>query len=102
MRPGLVFVVTMLLSLHPPGQSLHCHSGRIRRICGVTIKRKYHMEKEKCWSKGESARKNGFAAGKAEVARTMLTMGLSDEVILQATGLSEAELAGLKEDIQPS
>ena len=42
MRPGLVFVVTMLLSLHPPGQSLHCHSGRIRRICGVTIKRKYH------------------------------------------------------------
>ena len=77
MRPGLVFVVTMLLSLHPPGQSRHCHSGRIRRICGVTIKRKYHMEKEKCGSKGESAR-------------------------LQATGLSEAELAGLKEDIQPS
>lgn len=57
MRPGLVFVVTMLLSLHPPGQSRHCHSGRIRRICGVTIKRKYHMEKEKCGSKGESARK---------------------------------------------
>ena len=50
----------------------------------------------------ETARENGFAAGKAEVARTMLTMGLSDEVILQATGLSEAELAGLKEDIQPS
>lgn len=48
----------------------------------------------------ETARENGFAAGKADVARTMLTMGLSDEVILQATGLSEAELAGLKENIQ--
>lgn len=59
----------------------------------------------------ETARENGFAAGKtaglaegkaegkADVARTMLTMGLSDEVILQATGLSEAELAGLKENI---
>ena len=56
----------------------------------------------------ETARENGFAAGKtaglaegkADVARTMLTMELSDEVILQATGLSEAELAGLKENIQ--
>ena len=42
MRPGLVFVIGMLLSLHPPGHSRHCHSGRSRRICGVTIKRKYH------------------------------------------------------------
>ena len=46
----------------------------------------------------ETARENGFAAGKAEVARTMLTMGLSDDVILQATGLSESELAHLKEN----
>ena len=46
MRPGLVFVVGMLLSLHPPGQSLRCHPGRSRRICGVTIKRKYHYGDE--------------------------------------------------------
>ena len=70
----------------------------------------------------ETARENGFAAGLAEgevkghaagiaegeakgkaertteVARTMLSMGLSDEVILQATGLSVAELASLKEN----
>ena len=42
MRPGLVFVVAMRLSLHPPGQSRHYHPGRSRRICGITIKRKYH------------------------------------------------------------
>ncbi len=62
----------------------------------------------------ETARENGFAAGKTagiaegeakgkaerttEVARTMLTMGLSDEVILQATGLSDDELVSLKEN----
>ena len=27
MRPGLVFVVAMRLSLHPPGQSRHCIQG---------------------------------------------------------------------------
>ena len=66
----------------------------------------------------ETARENGFAAGKTaglaegkaeglaegetkgktDVARTVLTMGLSDEVILQATGLSATELANLKEN----
>jgi predicted transposase/invertase (TIGR01784 family) len=38
----------------------------------------------------------GKADGKTEVARNMLGIGLSVEVIMQATGLSREEIAGLK------
>ena len=34
----------------------------------------------------------GEARGKADVAKAMLSLGLSEDVILQATGLTEAEL----------
>ena len=58
-----------------------------------------------------TARDDGFAEGLAEgealgkaertseVARAMLSLGLSEDVIQQATGLTEAELDGLKKDL---
>lgn len=41
----------------------------------------------------------GEARGKADVAKAMLSHGLSEDMILQATGLTEAELDGLKKDL---
>ena len=41
----------------------------------------------------------GESRGKADVAKAMLSLGLSEDMILQATGLTEAELDGLKKDL---
>ena len=46
-----------------------------------------------------TARKDGFAEGKAEVARALLSLGQPEDLILQATGLTEKELSELKESM---
>lgn len=45
----------------------------------------------------EEGLKKGVKEGKEEVAAKLLAMGLDPSVILKATGLSETELAALKE-----